>query len=416
MKKRSTEQRTVSSFCRRMAKDKINLQPSYQRDAVWGRPQKQFLIDTILRDLDIPKIYLRDIDTPESTFEEEVVDGQQRLTAIYGFHNDEYALAKDADNIDSKYEIRGKKFTQLDEYLKDNFESYELTAILLRNSNEDEIEEMFLRLQNGSPLNAAEKRNAMKGKMKAFIRETAKHKFFEQRCGFKNSRFAYDLVAAQMTKVIIAGGPCAVRGADLVKMYKNNEDFDSNAQVAKQIRKTLDVMFRAFPVKTPELSKLNSLSVFILFRYLGENFYLHGREVDVYNWFITFENWRKNDEKRPADEREPEMVDYHDKVSRATDSQASVVSRHAILLTRLLKDIPNLTPLDPQRSFTHEQRMAIHRRDMGICQVRLKCEGEECHWDHWHADHKIAHSKGGKTTVENGQVACVKCNLVKNAN
>lgn len=76
--KRGIEQRTVRSFCRR--KPKINVQPDYQRGAVWSRPQKQLLIDSILHDLDIPKIYLREVSN--SIYEEEAVDGQQRLTAV----------------------------------------------------------------------------------------------------------------------------------------------------------------------------------------------------------------------------------------------------------------------------------------------------------------------------------------------
>ncbi len=30
-----------------------------------------------------------------------------------------------------------------------------------------------------------------------------------------------------------------------------------------------------------------------------------------------------------------------------------------------------------------------------------------------HADHIISHSKGGKTTIENGQTLCAGCNLKK---
>ncbi|MGI8569501.1 MAG: HNH endonuclease [Methylocella sp.] len=36
-------------------------------------------------------------------------------------------------------------------------------------------------------------------------------------------------------------------------------------------------------------------------------------------------------------------------------------------------------------------------------------------WDDWHADHRLPWSKGGKTTVENGQVSCTACNLSKGA-
>ena len=45
--------------------------------------------------------------------------------------------------------------------------------------------------------------------------------------------------------------------------------------------------------------------------------------------------------------------------------------------------------------------------------MKLKCDGAKVAWDHWHADHKVPHVKGGKATVANGQVACAACNLSK---
>jgi 5-methylcytosine-specific restriction endonuclease McrA len=58
----------------------------------------------------------------------------------------------------------------------------------------------------------------------------------------------------------------------------------------------------------------------------------------------------------------------------------------------------------------------IYRRDGGICQLKLRCDGVKVGWDHWHADHKVPHSKGGKSIVSNGQVACADCNFSKGAN
>jgi hypothetical protein len=416
--KRHTEKRTVRSFCRRMGK--INRQPDYQRGVVWSKAQKQFLIDSIFRDLDIPKLYIREID--DDFYEWEIIDGQQRLTAIYEFFNDKFALAKDADDIEDAgrkgtkvYDIKGKNFAGLDEDMKDAFESYELDAVLLRESTIEEVEEMFLRLQNGTSLNAAEKRNAMKGKMKEFVRQLARHEFFNN-CGFKNHRFAYDLVAAQMVRVAMQGKPCGVNTPELKKMYENNENFDINGELAKQIRKTLDFMIKAFPEKTPELTKLTALSLYAIFMYLMKNYDIKNRLNEISDWFIKFETWRKEDEKRPLDERDEEMVEYHNKLTRTTDSLDSVQYRHKILLERLFSDLSDLVPLDQNRNFSYEQRLAIYRRDHGACQVKLKCNGVKCDWDHWHADHIVAWSNGGETTVNNGQVSCIDCNLAKSCN
>ena len=405
--KRGTEQRTVRSFCRRI--NNINLQPDYQRGAVWSRGQKQLLIDSILRDLDIPKIYLREL--RDAAFAEEAVDGQQRLTAINEFYNGAYPLAKDADAVSGEA-VAGKYFSDLSEDVKDIFEAYELTVVCLREAADEEVEEMFLRLQNGTTLSAAEKRNAMHGGMKNFVRELSTHKFFEI-CGFKNSRFAYDQVAAQMCRVAINGGPCSVKGSDLIKMYEQYQNLQSTDRIFKEIKKTLDLLADSFKEKTPEITKLNALSLFILFQYLRENFDIKGKTQAFAEWFIKFETWRKQDETRPSDERDSDMAGYQERSQKSTDTQDSVEFRNKVLLSRLLLEFPSLAPLDKTRQFTHEQRLAIWRRDEGNCQVKIKCAGEHCGWDHWHADHKIAWSNGGQTTVENGQVACPACNLAK---
>lgn len=77
--------------------------------------------------------------------------------------------------------------------------------------------------------------------------------------------------------------------------------------------------------------------------------------------------------------------------------------------------MPDIEPKDDQRLFSSEQRLAIFRRDGGACQVRLRCGGARCEWDAWQADHRTPWSVGGKTTVENGQVACPACNAAKGA-
>ncbi len=406
--RRGTEQRTVRSFCRR--KPKINIRPDYQRGAVWSKPQKQLLVDSALRDLDIPKIYLREVQNGE--YEEEVVDGQQRLLAIWNFYDNEFKLNKDADEVNGQI-ISGKRFEELDEDTKDRFEAYELSVVILRNASDDDVEEMFLRLQNGTTLNAAEKRNAMPGKMKDFVRKLSQHSFF-QNCGFKNQRFAFDHVAAQMVLPELRGMICNVKNTDLAKMYNENQEFDENSQKAKKIIRTLDFLHKAFPEKAPELKKFNAISMYLLSIYLLENFAVNDRAREIGDWFIEFEQWRKEDDKRPIDERDNEMVSYLEKTSHSTDAQDSLEYRRKILLTKLHKAIPNLRPLDTHRSFSEEQRIAIFRRDKGICQLKLKCEGKKCEWDNWHADHRVPWSKGSETIVENGQVACPECNLSKN--
>ncbi|MYD87062.1 MAG: HNH endonuclease, partial [Acidobacteria bacterium] len=131
--------------------------------------------------------------------------------------------------------------------------------------------------------------------------------------------------------------------------------------------------------------------------------------------FIDFAHSRRSQERLPEDEAEAEWVSYKEKISHSTDSEDSIRARMDFLLRDLLTVHDGLTLKDARRNFTPQQRLAVYRRDRGVCQVRLRCDGEKVRWDAWHCDHRTPWSSGGKTTVENGQVACPECNQAKGA-
>jgi len=106
-------------------------------------------------------------------------------------------------------------------------------------------------------------------------------------------------------------------------------------------------------------------------------------------------------------------VSYKEKISHSTDAADSIRWRMDFMLRNLLEQVPDIRLKDNQRAFTHVQRLAIYRRDGGVCQLRIKCDGVRLTWDDWHCDHIVPWTKGGKTTVENGHVACAACNLSK---
>ena len=389
-------------------KDRIDTNPDFQRPAVWSRAQKQLLIDTILRGYDIPKFYWRKTGTKPDTYD--VGDGQQRLRAIWEFKAGDYRTAKDAEPIDGE-PIANLKFDELPDDLTIRFDTYNLDVIVLTDTDEEEVREMFLRLQNGTSLKAQEKRNAMPGQMREFVKTTAEHPFFEQ-CAFANSRFTFDLVAAQMILIELSGGPCNIKNGNLNKMYEDHREFDAGGPKAKKVKRVLDYLFRAFLEKTPELERYSAVSLYALVSYLLETFSIQGREAELAKWFIDFETHRRGQDHLSEDETmvDPFLLTYREKTSHSTDALDSLQWRHEFLLDRLFESVPNIMPRDPKRAFTREQRMAIYRRDGMTCQVKLKCDGVKCEWDNWHADHITPHSKGGQTTVENGRVACPSCN------
>jgi Protein of unknown function DUF262/HNH endonuclease len=390
-------------------KKRIDTQPDYQRPAVWSLSQKQLLVDTILRGYDVPKIYWRQTGKNPDTYE--VVDGQQRIRAIWDYHGGRYALPRKTDSIDG-FEIQGKKYDDLPDDLRLRFDTYNVNVVIVSDTDEDEVREMFLRLQNGTTLKAQERRNAMPGKMRDFVKNLAEHPFFAS-CHFSNARYTFDQLAAQMTLIELVGEPTNVKNADLNKMYDREQEFDSANPKAKKIRRTLDYLRQAFPIKAPELERYSVISLYMLVSHLLERYVAQNMHQQLADWFIGFESYRRDQHELDVDQCDPEIVQYQEKTSHSTDSEDSIKWRHDYLLRKFLEAYPSLQLKDDQRLFTHDQRMAIFRRDKGICQIRLKCMGEECSWDSWEADHKHPWSQGGRTTVENGQVACLPCNARK---
>lgn len=398
-------------------KDRIDTNPDYQRPPVWSLSQKQLLIDTILRRYDIPKMYWRRVSKNPDKYE--VVDGQQRLRTIWEFIEGKFSLGKDAESING-FDLRNVTYNKenakiLPDDLRRDFDIYPLDVIIMSDTDEEEVREMFLRLQNGTSLKAQEKRNAMSGNMRDFVKQIATHKFFEN-CKFDNSRYTYDLIAAQMIKTELAGGPCNVKNADLNKMYKENSAFDIDGTKARKVKQVLDYLLKVFPEKTPELERYSSVSLYIIISYLLERYACQNLHHTIKNWFIKFETYRREQKQLDVDSCDPEIFSYHDLTSHSSDSDVSLEKRNNILFRKYLEYNPTIELKDNNRSFTHEQRIVIYRKNNHTCQLRLKCDGKKCEWGNWEADHIIPWSKGGKTVVENGQVACPECNSSKGAN
>src|SRR5262249_54589617 len=157
--------------------------------------------------------------------------------------------------------------------------------------------------------------------------------FFE-RCAFKNTRFTFDLVAAQMTAIELNGGPCHVRNSNLNAMYEDQPDFDVDSHKARKIRRVLDYLEKAFPEKTPELERFSVISVFTLVSLCRERYEIQGRKDALRGWFLAFESARRSEEDLPEDQRDAEHLAYKERTSHSTDAQDSIQWRHEFLLRK----------------------------------------------------------------------------------
>jgi len=183
----------------------LDMNPEYQRQGdIWPEEKRQLLVDSVLNGFDVPKFYVHELQPPRKVKGQNVnyaiVDGKQRLSALWDFIDGRFSLDTDFELIaDKRVKAGGMTYAELaSEYpdLKIKFDGTSLAIISIQTDDVELIEEMFTRLNEAAPLNAAEKRNAFGGPMPKTIRAVARTPFFAETLPFGNKRYRhFDLAA-----------------------------------------------------------------------------------------------------------------------------------------------------------------------------------------------------------------------------
>ena len=126
--------------------ERLEIRPSFQRQEVWSMAAKVMLMDTILRKIPMPKVFLAS-SIKEDRVYRIVIDGQQRISSILDFINNGFTLSKPFDS-DSPY--YGKFFFQLPENIRNDFLQYRIDFNEAIGFSEDEIREAYSRLNKYS--------------------------------------------------------------------------------------------------------------------------------------------------------------------------------------------------------------------------------------------------------------------------
>ena len=187
-------------------RDRLQMAPDYQRQGeIWSLEKRQLLMDSLINKYDIPKLYFHKYsrETAAKTRKDfSVIDGRQRLEAIFQFIEGQFPLSGDFEYLDdATIKAGGLTYSQLAKQyprLKQRFDAFSLPIVVVETDDVELIEDMFSRLNEAVPLNAAEKRNAIGGDMAAAFRQVASHKFFKQKVRFSPTRYRHREVAARL--------------------------------------------------------------------------------------------------------------------------------------------------------------------------------------------------------------------------
>lgn len=167
-------------------RDNITLAPAYQRGPAWTKEKQTLLIDSIYRDYDLPKLYLAAIGAlTNNRFE--VIDGQQRLKAIYAFIDGDVSISE--SSVRGGTSRNKLRYSELSATEKQKLNTYKVTVSIAECASSLYKRTLFARLQLGERLNPAELRNALQSSAPTELRSIAQTHIFFTAAGIADKRY-----------------------------------------------------------------------------------------------------------------------------------------------------------------------------------------------------------------------------------
>lgn len=152
---------------------RIILDSDFQREDIWRRENKAELVESVLMGLPLPIFYFNQ-DKYGNLI---VVDGRQRLTAMFSYMNDDYEL----NNLKILPLLNNRKFSDLSPVQKTQIEDFQIQAHVIMPPTPDRIKfDIFDRVNRGGMrLNRQEMRNALyQGEATRLIKRLAESEEF----------------------------------------------------------------------------------------------------------------------------------------------------------------------------------------------------------------------------------------------
>jgi hypothetical protein len=433
-------------------KERFIIRPPYQRKAnIWPPEKRRSFLDSLCRGYYIPPIVLREVRISEDKIRYEVIDGQQRITTIQLFYGNKLELPKTLESMIKGELLAGRTYEKLEVEQRQWFDKLYLEADIIKNidgkSNAEHLRraaDIFWRLQLGEPLTFMERQHArVYSGVRNFVTKYAddtsydfnsyefvpqnpnRHPFFAKLLAMKNNRMQHLLLLSRLLLIEFADGPTnlALQNIDeLFEKYPVTTTSDTsfeNRDEAKRCLRLLNKFYEIF--KDDPMVITNSgiqelkveyfiLSLYLLLRHI-DMYYVFGKnEYPIFQKFISdfYQRWKKDD---------PEDTDLIWFRENRRQTKENIETRDLIIRGIFFSQHPNLLLKDGQRTFNEAQRIAIYRRDKGLCQMCLeqgKSQSEALvPWSDYNTDHIVAHIKGGLTLPENAQVLCKYHNLQK---
>jgi hypothetical protein len=437
--------------------DEYVIRPPYQRKSVWSKKKQQDLIDSLFRQYYVPRIVLRQVRLSEDRTVSEVIDGQQRITAVQSFFRGDLKIPdRLADLIP---EHVGKSYAELTPDVRKYFDRLQFDVDIVKNIDDPRdsehqgiATEIFWRLQQGESLNYMEVAHSRLSSLaRNFVvkysddqtfdferyepidANPTKHRYFEV-IDRGNDRMQH---LALLTRFLIledADGPTDIKNGDVESYIEafqrpdgiGNHGFEDRPE-AKRVLGHMNAFYDAFKedplVRDGDgLKELKVeyfvISTYLLLRHLRMHYAWTDTEKKLFRDFVIDFHARWRGPKREGDADILAFSDARQQSGTEVESRDRVIRQ---VFFRYAEDRGmTLRTKDDRRAFSEAERIAIYRRQDGLCQQCL-AEGRSqkeafVEWRKYQADHVLPHALGGRTDVANAQVLCSYHNQSKGAN
>lgn len=246
--------RRIDAFKEQIGNDRLDLRPVYQRGAVWNPDFKEKLIFSILSRYPIGSIIIRNLESRNSRgADTEVVDGQQRLTAIYEFKNGAFKLNEllskriisenaesyeldlrkgdgkktEALKIYSEYK-KGKKvflsYSTLSTSMKSDFDSYNMALTYISHHDDNVIAEFFRFVQNQERLRAGEIINSIPDSPLEKYLQPVNVETILKKLNWEDKRKEFDKLFYSAIGILDEKLPMGGKDAEIIEYVKNASD------------------------------------------------------------------------------------------------------------------------------------------------------------------------------------------------
>lgn len=438
--------REVGDLTKERKSELLKPDEAYQRSEVWKPDQRRLFIDSVLRNYQIPLLYLHKVQAQKhhpklgasSELQYYIVDGQQRINSLLYFQDG--SIPKDGKSVpfgallnpkdapdwfpgsitEQQCEWGGKTFDGLGQ-LQDEFKKKKMAVVEIE-CEADSAKDMFIRLQGGTPLDPQDVRDAWPGKFCELVLNLGGkqghglgHDFFRTQVqaagkgGAKKRQLVAQLLMLYLSRKQHAAVDFVVVDGDKLDAYyrtQANLDLESDAvrRFYSILGKLLNLFGGAKPMKAAEVIHLVLFVDMLMGNYTPA---WEDKIADAHGKFA--DEAGIVDAKRRKKETEgvnPDFLIYAENAAKNTTKSTSIRRRHEVYVRAMFGAMGDaIQRKDPKRAYTYAERETIFHRDKRKCH---KC-GKDVFWSDADIHHIKPHSEGGQTTLENGVLMCREC-------